>query len=114
MSNNNRGSSSDSDSDGDPVVQVRVALQLAPDCWNPSLALDQSLGPIAVPADVGRKGLSAVVNHLLDRKLPKGDDDDDEDDDDDDDVAAEKGEDNRLPAIPFDFIVGKPSSTTRR
>ena len=94
-----------SDSDSDAGVQVRIALQLAPDCWDRSLALDESYGAIAVPADVSRKGLSAVVNHLLDRRLPKGEHNEEDNEAEDDD---------RLPAIPFDFIVGKASTTTRR
>ena len=106
MSNSN-SNSSDSDSDSDTGVQVRIALQLAPDCWDRSLALDESFGAIAVPADVGRKGLSAVVNHLLDRRLPKQGEQHEEEDE-------EPEDDDRLPAIPFDFIVGKASTTSRR
>lgn len=53
---------------------------------------------MAVPSNIRKRGLSAIINHLLDR----GDKDDDEnsasgsDSDDDDD---------KLPAIPFDFLL---------
>jgi len=98
------GDSSDSDGDSSHEgVQVRVVLSLAPDCTDRSLAVD--VQAIAVPADVGRKGLSAVVNHLLDRKLGTTQDGEDGSDAEvDDDDSGDK--DDRLPAIPFDFIVG--------
>lgn len=51
-----------------------------------------------VPATIRKKGLSAVVNHLLDRKVPTdGENSPDSDDDSD--------EEERLPAIPFDFLL---------
>ena len=56
--------------------------------------------PIAVPASIRKRGLSAVVNHLLDRKVPKEDDNSEHQDDDSDD-----DDENKLPAIPFDFIL---------
>lgn len=48
--------------------------------------------PIAVPASIRKQGLSAVVNHLLNRKVAAAEDDDDDDD-------------TKLPAIPFDFLL---------
>ncbi len=48
--------------------------------------------PIAVPASIRKIGLSAVVNHLLDRKVAAEEEDDDDGD-------------NKLPAIPFDFLL---------
>jgi len=49
--------------------------------------------PIAVPITITKKGLNAVVNHLLDRH---DSDDDDEDDDSDDE---------RLPKLNFEFLL---------
>eukprot|EP00536_Pseudo-nitzschia_multiseries_P006492 jgi/Psemu1/286493/fgenesh1_pg.139_\ len=94
-------SSSDSDSDQEGP-QVRVSLKLS------NLVDDRSLEvptePIAVPADIGRKGLSAVLNHLLGRAVDKQKRDDDSDDEmsgsDDDDSDEEK-----MPPLAFEFIV---------
>jgi len=92
-------SSDDSnDDDDDRGEQIRISLTLASECRDKSLQV-ANLPSIAVPADVGRKGLSAVVNHLLDRRL-LGED--------------EMEDDDRLAAIPFDFIVGGANSTNRR
>jgi ribosome biogenesis protein len=71
--------------------QVRVSLRLA------SSVVDASLGvpsaPIAVPSDIGRKGLSAVVNHLLGRSL-EGDDND-----------SSSTTDNHQSPLSFEFIL---------
>ena len=85
-------SSSDSD-DSDAGEQIRVALTLASEVNDRSLEVPTE--SIAVPASVGRKGLAAVVNHLLDRNVG-GEEDEGSDDDEDDD--------NKLPALPFDFV----------
>mmetsp|Transcript_27504 Transcript_27504/g.75098 ORF Transcript_27504/g.75098 Transcript_27504/m.75098 type:complete len:513 (-) Transcript_27504:86-1624(-) len=103
-------SSSDSDSDQEGP-QVRVSLKLS------NLVEDRSLEvpsePIAVPADIGRKGLSAVLNHLLGRAVDKQKRDDDSDDemsdDDDDDNDEEK-----LPPLAFEFIVKGTSNRLLR
>jgi ribosome biogenesis protein YTM1 len=70
--------------------QVRVYFRLAADCHDASLQVPADV--LAVPSHLGRKGLSTVINHLLDRRLPE--DDDDEDDDE------------RLSSLTFDFLVG--------
>jgi len=84
-----------------------------------SLVLDASVGtketpdgeplevpsdPIAVPATTRRRGLSAIINHLLDRKVEKdakggSDDESGSESDSDDD------EEDKLPPITFDFLV---------
>jgi len=76
----------------DAGEQVRVFLTLAAECLDRSLEV--STEPIAVPADIGRKGLSAVINHLLERGVLDEDAEDAEDDE------------SRLPALAFDFILG--------
>mmetsp|Transcript_44815 Transcript_44815/g.50250 ORF Transcript_44815/g.50250 Transcript_44815/m.50250 type:complete len:553 (+) Transcript_44815:53-1711(+) len=93
--------SSYTSSDEDEGAQVRVSLKLANTVQDRSLEVPTE--SIAVPADIGRKGLSAVLNHLLGRSIAKenGDDDDDkimsENDDDDDD--------EKLPPLTFELIV---------
>lgn len=54
-----------------------------------------------MPSSIRKKGLSAVVNHLLDRKVA----DDDENEEDDDDSSSE--EQDKLPSIPFDFLLSQ-------
>lgn len=93
--------SSDSDSEeSDPGVQVRVSLKLAASVQDRSLEVPTE--PIAVPADIGRKGLSAVLNHLLGRSVVKGKGGDS---DSDDDEEEEEEDDDKLPPIPFEFVV---------
>lgn len=72
---------SDSSDLEDPGEQIRIALRPSREC---SDALALSSDAIAVPASIGRKGLSAVVNHLLERE-----------------------------DIPFEFIVGKSTKLLR-
>jgi ribosome biogenesis protein YTM1 len=88
--------SSDSDS-SDEGFQVRVSLKLAASVQDRSLEVPSE--PIAVPADIGRKGLSAVLNHLLGRSVVKDDDHSGSDSDDEDD--------SKLPPLPFEFVVAK-------
>lgn len=93
--------SSDSE-ESDPGVQVRISLKLASSVQDRSLEVPTE--PIAVPADIGRKGLSAVLNHLLGRKVTKDkkrddESEDDEEEDDDDD------QDGKLAPITFEFIM---------
>lgn len=87
---------SDSDSDSsDEGFQVRVALKLASSVEDRSLEVPTE--PIAVPADIGRKGLSAVVNHLLGRSAGEKDgSDSDSDSENDDDEKAH---------LNFEFVV---------
>jgi ribosome biogenesis protein YTM1 len=89
-----------SESDGSNGIgeQVRVSLTLAPECRDRSLQV--SSAPMAVPATVGRKGLSAVLNHLLERLEPDSDNDDDNDD------ATNS-------FISFDFVLGKSNKLLR-
>lgn len=79
--------------------QIRVSLLPAagwsPSSYDPPLRVPSD--PIAVPSSVRRGGLSAVVNHLLDRRVVASSSNDDEDDSKDDD---------RPPAVAFDFLVG--------
>mmetsp|Transcript_15423 Transcript_15423/g.29088 ORF Transcript_15423/g.29088 Transcript_15423/m.29088 type:complete len:462 (+) Transcript_15423:88-1473(+) len=76
--------------------KIRISLVLAK-------GQDESLrvpsDPIAVPSSTRKKGLSAIINHLLDRKVvPDGGETDVSDSESDDD-------DDKLPAIPFDFLL---------
>lgn len=92
---------SDSDSDeSDPGVQVRVSLKLAPSVQDRSLQVPSE--PIAVPADIGRKGLTAVLNHLLGRNVSAEGEKEDESD-----VSDDDGDNEKLPPIPFEFILAK-------
>lgn len=86
-------------SSGDETTseQVRVTFRLSSDCKDDG-TLQVPAQPIAVPADITRKGLQAVINHLLDRKIDNTKPDDDEDDDSDSD-------DDRLPGLAFDFMI---------
>jgi len=76
--------------------QIRISLVLAKGCQDKSLEVPSD--PIAVPSSTRKKGLSAIINHLLDRKVTSdtGDEDDDSESDDDEE---------KLPAIPFDFLL---------
>ncbi|CAJ1954394.1 unnamed protein product [Cylindrotheca closterium] len=88
----------DSDSDSsNEGFQVRVALKLASTVENRSLEVPTE--PIAVPADIGRKGLSAVVNHLLGRSVG------DNDDSDNDSKSDADEEDDDKAQLNFEFIV---------
>jgi len=89
---------SDSSDDDEPQgEQIRVSLTLASEVTDRSLEIPSE--SIAVPASVGRKGLAAVINHLLDRKVAEDNENDDENRSDSDD------EDNKLPALSFDFVL---------
>jgi len=85
---------SDSDEAGE---QIRVSLTLAAEVIDRTLEVTSE--PIAVPASVGRKGLAAVINHLLDRRVKLDDEAEDASDDEDEDDK------DKLPAIPFDFVL---------
>mmetsp|Transcript_26513 Transcript_26513/g.56970 ORF Transcript_26513/g.56970 Transcript_26513/m.56970 type:complete len:515 (-) Transcript_26513:246-1790(-) len=98
MSDQESTASSEND-ESSSQPKLRISFLLSPSIRSQTQRdlLELPTEPIAVPASVRKKGLSAVVNHLLDRKVPKDDDDSDDDDDDDDE--------NKLPAIPFDFLL---------
>mmetsp|Transcript_22558 Transcript_22558/g.36444 ORF Transcript_22558/g.36444 Transcript_22558/m.36444 type:complete len:516 (+) Transcript_22558:67-1614(+) len=91
-----------SDSEEEGGAQVRVSLKLASSVLDRSLEVPSE--PIAVPADIGRKGLSAVLNHLLGRsvKKEKGSESDSSDDDSDDDEDADS---TKLPPLTFEFVL---------
>ena len=77
-------------------TKIRVAFHLSPSIRNNRSQLEVPTEPMAVPSNIRKRGLSAIVNHLLDR----GDKDDSDASDDDSD-----GDDDKLPAIPFDFLL---------
>lgn len=83
-------SDSSVDVDGE---QVRVSFILAK---NQDRSLEVPSDPIAVPSSTRKKGLSAIINHLLDRRVDNKDGSDEDSDSDDED---------KEPAIPFDFLV---------
>eukprot|EP00977_Amphora_coffeiformis_P019833 scaffold7485_cov176-Amphora_coffeaeformis.AAC.20 len=76
--------------------QVRVSFRLAAECDDESLEVPSDV--MAIPSHLGRKGLSTLINHLLDRRLPN------DDEEKDDEVSDE---DEKLPALTFDFLVGE-------
>jgi ribosome biogenesis protein YTM1 len=83
------------DDEEEAAEQVRVTFTL--DSTVKDLSLRVPSEPISIPSSLRRKGLSAVINHLLDRKISHDDDEiDDEEDDDDED---------KLPAVTFDFMI---------
>lgn len=91
--------STSSSNDESNQPKLRVSFILSPSIRNPSQRelLELPTESIAVPASVRKNGLSAVVNHLLDRKVQDDDASDDDNDSDDDE--------DKLPAIPFDFLL---------
>jgi len=74
--------------------QIRISFILAK---GQDSSLEVPSDPIAVPSTTRKKGLSAIINHLLDRKVVS-DDGSDSDSDSDEDAAKD-------PAIPFDFLL---------
>eukprot|EP00577_Skeletonema_sp_RCC1716_P010778 CAMPEP_0113415006 /NCGR_PEP_ID=MMETSP0013_2-20120614/24330_1 /TAXON_ID=2843 ORGANISM="Skeletonema costatum, Strain 1716" /NCGR_SAMPLE_ID=MMETSP0013_2 /ASSEMBLY_ACC=CAM_ASM_000158 /LENGTH=501 /DNA_ID=CAMNT_0000301921 /DNA_START=125 /DNA_END=1630 /DNA_ORIENTATION=+ /assembly_acc=CAM_ASM_000158 len=79
-------------------TKIRVSFLLSPSVRHNRHQLELPSEPMAVPSNIRKRGLSAIVNHLLDRG--------DKDDDNDDDSASDDDEDNeRLPSIPFDFLL---------
>ncbi|CAB9528911.1 Ribosome biogenesis protein WDR12 [Seminavis robusta] len=83
----------------DEGEQIRVTFKLASEVADRSMEVPSD--PIAVPASVGRKGLAAVINHLLDRRVVRDDTEENEEDSDED----EDDDKEKLPAIPFDFVL---------
>jgi ribosome biogenesis protein YTM1 len=88
MDENNRPTSASDEED--VGEQIRVSFLL--DSSVSDRTLEVPSAPIAIPASLRRKGLSSVINHLLDRV------DEDEDNDESDE--------DKLKALPFDFLVG--------
>ena len=97
---------SDSESDEDQGNQVRVSLKLASSVQDRSVEVPRQA--IAVPADIGRKGLSAVLNHLLGRSVVS------ENSDDDDDASDDESDEEKLPPLTFEFIVKGTSNRLLR
>ena len=89
--------SSDTSSDEEDSAQVRVCLKLANSVQDRTLEVPTQ--PIAVPADIGRKGLSVVLNHLLGRSIHENNDDAD------DASMNDGGDDEKLPPFTFEFIL---------
>ena len=82
------------------VTKIRISLILSPSYYhNNRDILQLPTEPIAVPATIRKRGLSAVVNHLLDRHVST------ENDNDNNEEEEEEEEDNKLPYIPFDFLI---------
>lgn len=79
--------------------QIRISLVLSKSCADRSLEVPTD--PIAVPSLTRKKGLSAIINHLLDRKVES----DKGEDEDDDTASSESDDEEKLPAIPFDFLL---------
>ncbi|KAL7541707.1 hypothetical protein ACHAXR_013140 [Thalassiosira sp. AJA248-18] len=99
MSDQSSASSSD-ENESSPETKLLISFILSPSIARTQRdALELPTEPIAVPASIRKRGLSAVVNHLLDRKVPKEDDGSNSSDSDSDD------DDEKLPAIPFDFLL---------
>lgn len=78
--------------------QIRISLVLSKTCADKSLEVPSD--PIAVPSTTRKKGLSAIVNHLLNRKVTADKSESDEDDED-----SDSDDEDKLPAIPFDFLL---------
>eukprot|EP00816_Leptocylindrus_hargravesii_P006285 CAMPEP_0196827312 /NCGR_PEP_ID=MMETSP1362-20130617/94092_1 /TAXON_ID=163516 /ORGANISM="Leptocylindrus danicus, Strain CCMP1856" /LENGTH=474 /DNA_ID=CAMNT_0042207941 /DNA_START=610 /DNA_END=2031 /DNA_ORIENTATION=+ len=96
------------DNDGNPATQIRISLQLYRGC-------DESLEvpslPMAVPANLKRKGLASIVNHLLGRT--DTDKQDNEDEDEESTSSTASGNDNKLAPLPFDFLIQKTNRLLR-
>jgi ribosome biogenesis protein len=120
MKDDNTNNNNDDDSDYEQeeeenANQVRIALTLASSVSDRTFEIPNHGQPLAVPADIGRKGLSALINHFLGRKTSNSKDDDDDSsssssDDDDDDMD----DNEKLPALTFEFVVGKTNRLLRK
>eukprot|EP00592_Proboscia_alata_P008511 CAMPEP_0194361596 /NCGR_PEP_ID=MMETSP0174-20130528/9139_1 /TAXON_ID=216777 /ORGANISM="Proboscia alata, Strain PI-D3" /LENGTH=495 /DNA_ID=CAMNT_0039133865 /DNA_START=49 /DNA_END=1536 /DNA_ORIENTATION=- len=87
---------SSSGSDEEDAEQIRITLTPASGIEETDLhwKLTGGVVPITVPADIRRRGLSVVVNHLLGRTA-----DSDEQSDDEEETKE------KLAPIPFDFLL---------
>jgi ribosome biogenesis protein len=95
------------DHEEDVGEQIRIALSLAPEYAGRNLEVPSDA--LAVPASIGRQGLSSVINHLLGR-VP---DDDGENKDDEGSSDDEEEKDPALRPIKFEFILGKTNRLLR-
>ena len=82
------------------VLDASVGTKETPD----GEPLEVPSEPIAVPATTRRRGLSAIINHLLDRKVEK-DAKDGSDDESGSDSDSDSDDEAKLPSIAFDFLV---------
>jgi len=82
------------DEDRTEAEQIRISLIFAntSNSNGRETQLEVPSDPIAVPANIKRNGLNAIVNHLLNRRVVDDENDDDGDDDD------------KLPPISFEFV----------
>lgn len=94
----NDGGNNNNNAENVEEEKIRVIFKLASDCTDETLRLPPDLASLAIPANVGRQGLSTIVNHLLERGNETKEDGDDDDDD--------EMERTKLPVIPLEFIVG--------
>lgn len=77
--------------------KIRITLHLAKEYLNHEPSLEVPSDPIAIPSSTRRSGLSAIVNHLLNRKIPQ----------EDSTQKEEEENDDKLPSIPFDFLLNQ-------
>ena len=91
-------SSSSEEEQPESKSKIRISFILSPSIFKERETLEIPKEPIAVPSSIRKRGLSAIVNHLLDRKVISDDDTNNNSDDSDDN-------EDQLPAIPFDFLL---------
>ena len=81
-------------------TKLRISLHLAPGVKSQNsdgTPLEVPSDPIAVPCDIRKRGLAAVVNHLLGRKVVH--------DQDSEEADSDSDNEDELPPIPFDFLL---------
>lgn len=83
------------------VEKILISFKQGPGFTDESLKVPSV--PIAVPSQTRRKGLSAIVNHLLDRRVVS--DDKNKDEEKDETLSSDEEGNDKLPAIPFDFLL---------
>jgi ribosome biogenesis protein len=88
--------------------QIRVTFHLAAAYQQEVPSLQVPHDVLVVPSDIGRKGLSTVINHLLDRPTTTTTTDHDDDEPPEHAVVVV------LPAIPFEFMIGKDTNRILR
>jgi ribosome biogenesis protein len=92
----------------DEGEQIRIALTLASDCTDRSVQVPSE--PLAVPASIGRQGLSSILNHLLNRL----EEEEEESKDTDTGTNNEPTDDaSLLKPLKFEFILGKTNRLLR-
>jgi ribosome biogenesis protein YTM1 len=81
------------------IEKIQVKFIQAKGCSHDS-SLKVPSDIIAIPSDTRKKGLSAIVNHLLGRKVIRDNDTNNHDSENEEDE-----DDDMLPSIPFDFLI---------